>query len=426
MRILVQILRFKRNRTSTVDGSLKSPYSACLARTSVSKDQHQKHLSSIIRRGVLPPCLSSIPNMSRVLAQALLLSCTLQYGLAATQIGPPQAFAIRRAALEKRQGLNKTSIESDFATGLSSAAQCAQTLASWHSSFTSWSFIHNLSFVSTETATLPAGTVVTVPYFSATSLTTLCDGHPRVVGSAASTSTTSTLGNPHANTTTQYPVTSFQYNVPPYPTPQPCSIPENECQALYNQNASMFFVSYSSICNLSSTSTTTHTYATASAGGLCSLCYLRAKSARLLYWPVRTVEGSGNICNSSVQTAGLPMTGDGPNTFVTDGITITSPSVGISFASVSRVDGCFTTLESTVIVVPASEVMSARSARALYDHEPFRYQDLNYKCQPANSSTSWIQDEPGDDCFQQVPAAAYFIGESAFAWDEYCKTSAFS
>ncbi|KAH0288101.1 hypothetical protein M436DRAFT_81617 [Aureobasidium namibiae CBS 147.97] len=117
------------------------------------------------------------------------------------------------------------------------------------------------------------------------------------------------------------------------------------------------------------------------------------------------------------------MTGDGPNTFVTDGITITSPSVAISFASVSRVDGCFTTLESTIIVVSASEVMSARSARALYDHKPFRYQDLNYKCQPANSSTSWIQDEPGDDCFQQVPAAAYFVGESAFAWDEYYPTA---
>lgn len=361
--------------------------------------------------------------MLRVLAQALLLSCAWQNGLAATRIDPVQSFGVRRAALENRQILNNTLAVSGVATGLSSAAECAQTLASWHSSFTSWSLIHNLSFVSTETETLPAGTVVTVPYFSATSLTTLCDGHPRVVGSAASTWTTSTLGSPHSNTTSQYPVTSFRYNVPPYPTPQPCSIPEDECQALYNQNASMVFVSYSSICNLTSISTTTHTYATASTGGLCSLCYLRAKSARLLYWPVRTVEGSDNICSGSVQTVGLLVTGDGPNTFVTDGITITSPSVGISFASVSRVDGCFTTLESTVIVVPASEVMSARSARALYDHEPFRYQDLNYKCQPANSSTSWIQDEPGNDCFQQVPAAAYFIGESAFAWDEYCKST---
>ncbi|KAG9943344.1 hypothetical protein KCU85_g8765, partial [Aureobasidium melanogenum] len=148
-----------------------------------------------------------------------------------------------------------------------------------------------------------------------------------------------------------------------------------------------------------------------------------ASSAQLLYWPVRTIDGSGNLCNSSVQTQGLPRTGDGPNTFVTGGVTITSPSVGIYMASVSRADGCYTTLASTVVVVPPSEVLSARGARALYDHEPFQYQDLNYHCQPANSSDSWIQDEPGNDCYQQVPAAAYFSGESAFNWDEYYPTS---
>ena len=167
-------------------------------------------LEASLNGDVLVSFSSIHTSMLRALAQALLLSCAWQYGLAATQIGPAQSFELQRAALDKRQGLNNTAIESDLAAGLSSAAQCAQTLASWHSSFTSWSFIHNLSSVSTETETLAAGTVVTVPYFSATSLTTLCDGHPRVVGSAASAWTTSTLGNPHLNTTSQYPVTSFQ------------------------------------------------------------------------------------------------------------------------------------------------------------------------------------------------------------------------
>ncbi|KAH0343713.1 hypothetical protein KCU83_g8687, partial [Aureobasidium melanogenum] len=46
-----------------------------------------------------------------------------------------------------------------------------------------------------------------------------------------------------------------------------------------------------------------------------------------------------------------------------------------------------------------------------------------FPCQPANSSKSWIQDEPGNDCYQQVPAAAYFSGESAFGWDEYYPTA---
>lgn len=141
-------------------------------------NQPWKHLSMIIRRDVLVSFSSIHTSMLRALAQALLLSCAWQYALAATQIGPMQPFGLRRAKLNQRQDLNNTSIESDLAAGLSSAAQCAQTLASWHSSFTSWSFVHNLSFVSTETETLPAGTVVTVPFFSATSLTTLCDGHP--------------------------------------------------------------------------------------------------------------------------------------------------------------------------------------------------------------------------------------------------------
>ncbi|KAK6000560.1 hypothetical protein QM012_003806 [Aureobasidium pullulans] len=221
-----------------------------------------------------------------------------------------------------------------------------------------------------------------------------------------------------------YNVTGYVYNIPPYPTPQaPCTISEDDCQALYEKNSSLVYASYNPICNISSTSSSSLTYATDSAGHTCSQCYLRASSARLLYWPVRTIAGSGDICGSSIQTQGLPRTGDGPNTFVTDGVTITSPSVGIYLASVSRADRCYTTLASTIVVVPPSEVLSARGARALYDHQPFQYQDLNYKCQPANSSEYWIQDEPGDDCYQQVPAVAYFSGESAFDWDEYYPTA---
>lgn len=223
-----------------------------------------------------------------------------------------------------------------------------------------------------------------------------------------------------------YNVTEYVYNIPPYPTPQdPCTILDDHCQALYDRNSSLVYASYNPICNITSMSSSRLTYATDSAGHTCSQCYLRASSARLLYWPVRTVDGSGDICGSSIETQVLPRTGDGPNSFVTDGVTITSPSVGIYLASVSRADQCYTTLASTIVVVPASEVLSARGARALYDHEPFRYQDLNYKCQPANSSEHWTQDEPGDGCYQEVPAVAYFSGESAFDWDEYCRSTSF-
>ncbi|KAG9514296.1 hypothetical protein KCV07_g8179, partial [Aureobasidium melanogenum] len=219
-----------------------------------------------------------------------------------------------------------------------------------------------------------------------------------------------------------YTVTAYVNNVPPFPTPQaPCTISDEDCQALYNKNSSLVYASYTPICNITSTSPLP-TYSTDSAGQSCSLCYVKANSAQLLYWPVRTVDGSGNLCNSSIQTQGLARTGDGPNTFVTGGVTITSPSVGIYLASVSRADGCYTTLTSTIVVVPPSEVSSARGVRALYQSQPFQYQDLNYKCQPANSSMYWIQNEPGNDCYQQVPAVAYFMGEYEFGQEQYYPT----
>lgn len=362
--------------------------------------------------------------MLQSLAQVLLLGVVAAHETTTSQSGhaiPPRNHY--RDGFGRRQAIDNTTVTSVEPTGLMLAKQCAQTLASWASASTDWSYAHSSYHVTTETYKQPAWATEVIPSYKASSLTTLCDGHPRVVGFAGSTSLSTILGTSGQFTMSAYNVTQYVYNTPPYPTPQaPCTISNDDCQALYEKNSSLVYASYQPICNISSTSSTTLTYATDSAGHTCSMCYLRASSARLLYWPVRTVNGSGDICASSVQTLGLPRTGDGPNTFVTDGVTITSPSVGIYLASVSRQDQCYTTVASTVVVVPASEVLSARGARALYDHEPFQYQDLNYKCQPANSSEYWIQDEPGNDCYQQVPAVAYFSGESAFGWDEYCKS----
>lgn len=358
-------------------------------------------------------------------AQTLLVGAAAAHGTTESHVKiPPSPMDHFRTVLAERQAISNISKTSLQTTDLLLAEQCAQTLVSWASAFTNWSYMHSSYYVTTETYKQPVWATAVVPSYSASSLTTLCDGHPRVVGFAGSTPLTTTIGTSGAFTMSAYDVTQYVYNIPPYPIPQaPCTISDEDCQALYEKNSSLVFASNDPICNISSTSKTTLTYATDAAGHTCSQCYIRASSARLLYWPVRTVDGTGDMCGSSIQTQGLPRTGDGPNTFVTDGITITSPSVGIYLASVSRVDQCYTTLASTIVVVPASEVMSARGARALYDHEPFRYQDLNYKCQPANSSDYWIQDEPGNDCYQQVPAVAYFSGESAFNWDEYCRSS---
>lgn len=375
-------------------------------------------MSLHLLQGSLQPC----NNMSRSFAQILLVAVVAGHGNTVSQVERRGSLADHHQnAFVGRRAISNTSIGSGGSTGLLLAEQCAQSLVSWNSASTDWSIFHTSPYLSTGTEIQPAWTTAIVPRYSASSLTTLCDGHPRVVGFGSSTSDSTTiLGTSGVSSTSMYTVTAYVNNVPPFPTPQaPCTISDEDCQALYNKNSSLVYASYTPICNITSTSPLP-TYSTDSAGQSCSLCYVKANSAQLLYWPVRTVDGSGNLCNSSIRTLGLARTGDGPNTFVTGGVTITSPSVGIYLASVSRADGCYTTLTSTIVVVPPSEVSSARGVRALYQSEPFQYQDLNYKCQPANSSIYWIQNEPGNDCYQQVPAVAYFMGEYEFGQEQYC------
>ncbi|KAI5270657.1 hypothetical protein E4T47_05993 [Aureobasidium subglaciale] len=307
---------------------------------------------------------------------------------------------------------------------LSSALSCAHSLSDWLSSSSSWSIYHNLTYISEETQTQPGWSTEGVPVYYATSVTTLCDGYPRVVGSADSTHKTTILGTPSVSTTTRYNITEYSYNVPPYSvSTAPCTIQQPDCQALYDSNNTFVQSQGTPICSFSSTSTSSKSFPTGPKGYACSYCNIVASTARLLYWPVRTIDGSGDLCNSTAQTQGLPRTGDGPNTFVADGVTITSPSVGISLVGVSRQDGCGITVASTVVALHATDVVSVRGARALYSHYPFQYQDLNYKCRSRDNTTTWIQDFPGDGCYQEVPAEAYFSGESAFVWHEYYPTA---
>ncbi|KAH9839627.1 cell wall protein DAN4-like, partial [Teratosphaeria destructans] len=250
-----------------------------------------------------------------------------------------------------------------------------------------------------------------------TRLTTLCDGHPRVVGDASCSA--GVEGYTASGTTTYWEV--------PIPSSYPgtmtsCSVEPADCQELYTLSPSLVFNStdYLSWCSFTPSPTTT--YATNSLGSPCQNCAIRANSARLLYWPVRTpsVSGPDHLCATTpVNVIGGTRTGSGPNTFVTDGVTITSPSVAISLADVSRADGCFQTISSTIIVVPSNELSSARGARALYTWAPFDYQDLNYRCQRPDSDQYIVQDEPGPDCYQEVPATAYFAARMAFDdWGE--------
>nr|OQO24277.1 hypothetical protein B0A51_07979 [Rachicladosporium sp. CCFEE 5018] len=137
-----------------------------------------------------------------------------------------------------------------------------------------------------------------------------------------------------------------------------------------------------------------------------------------MYWPITTVDGSGDLCNKTASTITPPPTA--PRSFVTDGITITSPSVAISFGHMSRADQCGRTINATIVPVNPSEVTSVRGFRALFTHHRFNFADLNYHCFSTNSTNYTIADGAGDDCYQQVPAAAYFGGlNNAVVYDQY-------
>ena len=114
-------------------------------------------------------------------------------------------------------------------------------------------------------------------------------------------------------------------------------------------------------------------------------------------------------------------TGLGPNTFVTAGVTITSPSVAISLAGVSRQDGCYTTIDNTIIPVDADSVTSIRGGGIGYLYYPFQYQHLNYECIAANGSL-YVADGSGPDCYTVVPSIAYFNAPTTWSWANACES----
>lgn len=328
----------------------------------------------------------------------------------------------------QRASSNRTTVQTTSTTVLSpkstvgidlrSAESCLLSLSSFY--MAQQSFYDSIySTVDTSYTSTSVGTITSVDVqfgvdicSDVTSLTTLCDGHPRVVGSGSCWTGSTSYG--YTLTETML----YQQSIATFSTPTPCSVNPAVCQSIYALNSSYVTLPspmYGDLCVYSTSQT--QTLSTNSLGLPCDDCYIVASAARLLYWPVRTqsITGNDNLCNAtSIKILTGTPTGTGPNTYVTEGVTITSPSVGIWLGGVSRGDGCFATVSSTILVVPSSEVTSVRGARALFTMEPFAYQDLNYRCQAAGSDQYIIQDEPGDDCYQEVPATAYFGDRIAF------------
>ncbi|KAK3659353.1 hypothetical protein LTR56_001243 [Elasticomyces elasticus] len=331
---------------------------------------------------------------------------------------------------------------------LSSVLSCAQVLSSYSSASVSWSQdqsnTDDYTYWVTATITDPATTYV-IPAYQPAQTTTLCDGNPRAMGRASITgNTTVTLAQ-----MTTVEIQSSQGA--PYPSSKPsCSINLEECQALYELNSTYVIITEmegASVCDPGSitaspsdplTSFGEETFgqenptATPTASsGTCNDCMIVAAEAQILYWPVRTQVGLGQLCDTTDQPL-LPtydpvnatISGPPSSTFVTAGVTITSPSVGIALTSVSRKDGCYGTVATTVIPMDPDSVVSLRGdLGGGYVYYPFQYSDLLYNCKGSNGSV-YQADGPGEDCWPIVPSSVYFQAPTTYAWANYIPKTA--
>lgn len=218
------------------------------------------------------------------------------------------------------------------------ASSCQSALWAWKQLSQEYAHSHLVNSVYTAPSYVPAGPVV-----SATEVITLCDRYHRAVGDASYVlSTSQTVGNQ----------TVTAKVLGPYPTPMPCSIDTSDCANLY----SSYSIAASSLlghnttvsappCATNGSNSIPFSSTQCSYGGIVGV---RGSSVQLLYWPVRTVSDTDYICKSfsysdrmqsPIILPGTP-TGSGPNTFVTGSLTITSPTIALSYSGLSRIDGC--------------------------------------------------------------------------------------
>jgi hypothetical protein len=294
-------------------------------------------------------------------------------------------------------------------TGQEYASQCADALSTWSSSSFAWQWDN----VIPQTTTFSSGFTETFEGSGSTKVTsmiTLCDGYPRVVGH------TSVSRGKNYTTTVAWTntITESEANHA-YPTPAPCSIRPSDCETLsqsYNSwltkelSEKGFATVPAPMCTIEPSFSPS--YSENTRGQTCDNCMIAAATARVMFWPVTTRAGS-DLCNVTASTITASPTGP-PNSFITDGITITSPTVAVSLGFMSRVDGCGTTIDHTIIPVHPDQVSSVRGFRALFSHHRFNFADLNYWCMNTNTTNATIADGLGDSCYQQVPADAYFGG----------------
>lgn len=98
-------------------------------------------------------------------------------------------------------------------------------------------------------------------------------------------------------------------------------------------------------------------------------CRVRADSVRLFFWPQTVV--SGGLCGGDGTTLTAIPSGNGPNTAVIDGKTITSPTVLLSFGTIS--------------VSMSGSISSVFTTNTAFEMEPDAVSSLQYVPYPVNN-----------------------------------------
>lgn len=232
-------------------------------------------------------------------------------------------------------------------TGTAYASSCNLAKVSWSVANASWYSAHSptsdCTSIFTPTTYTGSSSDVDLPY------TTLCDGHARLPEDwvwPTYTNVSSVL-----DTTSCPPLKP----IPTFKEPRPsCSVPASYCTQLWSDFATSGGWMYAGTQNpVPQCSTSSDFYPG------CEKCYISAYELQLYYWPVTTT--GANSCYQDGTTVTAKPTGNGPNTRVVDGFTMTSPSVYLAFQNIAASAAnmsCGPDITSTTIAMNPTDVYS--------------------------------------------------------------------
>ncbi|KAI9692820.1 MAG: hypothetical protein M1822_004814 [Bathelium mastoideum] len=314
---------------------------------STSPADNSPSLGSYILQG-----LGKSPTNSQTQAQSTAVSGHLA-SPSSSDAGNSTSSAFQYAANTTRSSLK--------ANDTSSARSCAIALQNYIDASAAWFSNHTSS--TTQKFAPSTGTSISYQYIT----TTLCDGVPRAISPSPVTVTTTAGG--YWNPT---------FVAIPYPEKPPCSLDAEDCDLLLDvyssrivsyESADEAWLTYNSVHSVTGVQVFPNTLPvspTCTPYTPCHSCQVSANSMRLLYWPSTAVPNN-NICPSqngtNMTTFTATQTGDGPNTQVFEGMTLTSPTAYMSFAGVvvSWCSNQSTIKTNTIIPVNPTDVSSLRS-----------------------------------------------------------------